>query len=417
MIKRNLENYFERKLGAYLDLLKQMVDINSFTGNADGINRLGELTIATFSELGFSAMRYPSGNPSFGDHIVLSKAARTGKGRPSIGLVSHLDTVFSQDEEKRNNFSWEIEGDKIFGPGTIDIKGGTVLMFMVLDALREFKPLMFNDINWHLLLNAAEETLEREFGEICRNHLPKSALACLVFEGGRIVDNRFSIVSARKGMATYRIMVEGKASHAGSAHQYGSNAIVRLAQVVTEIASMTDYDRRLTFNVGTVAGGTVINRVPHRAVASGELRAFDPEILDTGLTGLKALEQIGPDPSMNGEFPSQVRIEIINRWRPWSPNQNTEKLLSIWSDSANDLGWEVVSQERGGLSDGNQVWDHVPTLDGLGPAGGNAHCSERNEDRSKEQEYVRISSFIPKAILNTRAIIDLIEGVGEKQAE
>jgi glutamate carboxypeptidase len=288
---------------------------------------------------------------------------------------------------------------------------------MVLDALREFQPLLYDDINWHLLLNAAEEKLEPEFGEICRNHLPKSALACLVFEGGRMVGNRFSIVSARKGMATYRIIVEGKASHAGSAHQYGSNAIVRLAQIVTEIASMTDYSRRLTFNVGTVAGGTVINRVPHMAVASGEMRAFESEILDAGLTALKALQRMEPDQSMNGEYPSKVRIEIMNRWRPWSPNRDTDKLLEIWRESANDIGWGVTSQQRGGLSDGNQVWDHVPTLDGLGPAGGNAHCSERNEDRSKEQEYVRSSSFIPKAILNTRAIINLIEGNESKQAE
>jgi glutamate carboxypeptidase len=417
MLKRELDSYFERKLDSYLDLLKQMVDINSFTANADGVNRLGELTIACFSDLGFSSRRYPSRNPSFGDHIVLSKAADSGTERPNIALVSHLDTVFPLDEEKRNQFSWRVEGDRIFGPGTVDIKGGTVLMFMVLDGLREINPVLFHGVNWYILLNAAEETLEAEFGELCRKQIPKSALACLVFEGGRRSNDRYSIVTARKGMATYRIMVEGKAAHAGSAHQSGSNAIVKLAQVVTTIAKMTDYDRQLTFNVGTVAGGTVINRVPHMAVASGEMRAFESDILNAGIADLKALEDIGPGLSRNGEFPSQVHIEIINRWRPWSPNRKTNILLSLWSESASDMGWEVVAEERGGLSDANQVWDHVPTLDGLGPSGGNAHCSERNADRSKEQEYVFISSFIPKAILNTRAINSLIEGNGEKRAE
>ena len=393
IIKKNLENYYEGKLDGYLDLLKQMVDINSFTANSDGVNQLGELTISSFSDLGFSSEQIPSGNPFFGDHLVMSKRTKTGEGRPSIALVSHLDTVFPKDEEKRNDFSWLIEGDKIFGPGTVDIKGGTVMIFMVLDALKEFKPHLFDDINWHILLNAAEETLEPEFGEICRKHIPEDALACLVFEGGRFVDNRFSIVTARKGMATYRIQVEGKAAHAGSSHHNGSNAIVRLAQVVTEIANMTDYGRRLTFNVGTVAGGTVINRVPHMAVASGEMRAFKSEIIEAGLTELKALEKIETNQPLNGNYSDTVHIEIINKWRPWSPNTQTDRLLSIWRESAVGLGWQVASQERGGLSDGNQVWDHVPTLDGLGPAGGNAHCSERNEDRSKEQEYVLKSSF------------------------
>jgi len=413
MIKSNLENYYEGKLDGYLELLKQMVAINSFTANSDGVNQLGELTILKFSELGFSAKQIPSGNQYFGNHVVLSKAARSGDSGSCIALMSHLDTVFPHEEEKRNEFSWRIEGDKIIGPGTVDIKGGTVMMFMVLDALREFKPQLYDDINWRILLNAAEETLEPEFGEICQEHIPKAALACLVFEGGRIVNNRFSIVTARKGMATYRIRVEGKAAHAGSSHQNGSNAIVRLAQVITDIANMTDYSRKLTFNVGTVTGGTVINRVPHMAMASGEMRAFKSEILDAGLTDLKGLQQIEPDQIQNGEYPGQVHIEIINRWRPWSPNHNTNRLLSIWRDAAIELGWEVAAQERGGLSDGNQVWDHVPTLDGLGPAGGNAHCSQRSEDRSKEQEYVLISSFIPKAILNAWAIIKLIAGNGK----
>jgi glutamate carboxypeptidase len=417
MIEGNLQTFFERKFDEYLSLLKQMVDINSFTANADGVNNLGDLTVSNFEELGFSTLRYPSKNPFYGDHIVLNKTASNGNRRPTISLISHLDTVFPADEERRNDFSWRIEGDKIFGPGTVDIKGGTLLMFMVLDALREFKPLVYDDINWWVLMNAAEETLEPEFGEICRRHIPESALACLVFEGGRLTENRFSIVTARKGMANYRIEVEGKAAHAGSAHGYGANAIVQLARVITEVANLTDYGRRLTFNVGTVAGGTVINRVPHMAVASGEMRAFDIEVLEAGLKELKDLERIDLVESAIKEFPCLVRIEIMSKWRPWAPNQRSNNLLAIWGDAAKEMGLGVAPQERGGLSDGNWLWDHVPTLDGLGPAGGNAHCSERNDDRSKEQEYVLMSSFIPKAILNAKAILSLTECSGDNPTE
>ena len=67
----------------------------------------------------------------------------------------------------------------------------------------------------------------------------------------------------------------------------------------------------------------------------------------------------------------------------------------------------VDSQERGGLSDGNLLWDSVPTLDGLGPWGDHGHCSERSADGTKLPEYVEISSFVPKALLNTVAILKL----------
>ena len=75
----------------------------------------------------------PSANQAWGDHLVLTRRGRSAK---SIALVSHLDTVFPPEEEARNNFHWLVEGDRIFGPGTHDIKGGSVMMWLVLSALR-----------------------------------------------------------------------------------------------------------------------------------------------------------------------------------------------------------------------------------------------------------------------------------------
>jgi glutamate carboxypeptidase len=74
------------------------------------------------------------------------------------------------------------------------------------------------------------------------------------------------------------------------------------------------------------------------------------------------------------------------------------------------LGLSVQPEERGGLSDGNFLWDAVPTIDGLGPWGDNDHCSERSPDGSKLPEYVEVTSFVPKALLNAHAIVDLIRG-------
>src|SRR5262245_4380016 len=102
-----------------LEQLRQMVGINSFTGNPDGVNRLGRFTADCFTPLGFTAECVPASNPHYGEHLVLT---RPGHSDASIAMVSHLDTVFPPEEEARNNVDWQAEGDRAYGPGTHDIK-------------------------------------------------------------------------------------------------------------------------------------------------------------------------------------------------------------------------------------------------------------------------------------------------------
>ncbi len=402
------ERFFEPNMARYLDILRQMVSINSFTTRPEGINLLGKLTMDVFSQLGFIAESVPTANPLYGQHLFLTKLGSNGSKSPTIGMVSHLDTVYPPDDERRNNFSWRIEGDRVYGPGTIDIKGGTLMIYMILEFLQSSAPEIFEETNWMILMNAAEETLEPDFGDLCRKKLPVDALACLVFEGGRQQKNQFSLVTARKGMATFRVDVEGKAAHAGSAHKKGANAIVQLAHTISRISELTDYNDGITFNVGAIDGGTVSNRVPHEAFARGEMRAFSPEVLERGISHLLALQDDVQVYSLNGSYRCDVSVRILNRWRPWPSNEGSKHLLSFWQEAATALDFEITGAKRGGLSDGNLLWDHVPTIDGLGPAGGNAHCSERSLDGSKDQEYVRISSFVPKASLNSLAILKLL---------
>jgi glutamate carboxypeptidase len=104
-----------------------------------------------------------------------------------------------------------------------------------------------------------------------------------------------------------------------------------------------------------------------------------------------------------------VKVEILSESRLWPRNPATDRLAAIWEQTGAELGQPTGIEERGGLSDGNQIWDAVPTLDGLGPWGDNDHCSERSADGSKVPEYVEVSSFLPKAALNTLAILKLIE--------
>jgi len=405
----DLHAYLAHNWPVYLDLLHQMVLINSFTLNPRGVNRLGEVTAARFADLGFEAEAVPSEGFRYGRHLVLSRPAIEANRAtaPTIGLISHLDTVFPEIEEQANDFHFHIAGDRIYGPGTVDIKGGTVLIYMVLDGLRRFFPDVFDGVNWLILFNAAEEVLAPDFGELARARLD-GARAALVFEGGDVKNGRFQFVTARKGMARYHIEVEGRGSHAGASHKRGANAIVQLADVIRAVADLTDYDRALTFNVGTVMGGTVINRVPHQAAASVEMRTYDLDVFEEGLARMLALSDLCTVRSAADGYPCQVRVKLEGRWQPWPANAGTMGLFDVWTAAAADLGLKTIAtQSRGGLSDGNWLWDLLPTLDGLGPEGDNAHSSERSDDGSKDQEYVLASSFVPKALLNIAAIVRL----------
>ncbi len=402
----DVRSYLEGRLPHYLDQLRQMVNINSFTINPEGVNSLGMLTAEAFRTLGFSAEFIQSAHADYGKHLILTRPGTSGR---QIGLVSHLDTVFPPEEERRNGFSWRTEGDRIYGPGTVDIKGGTVLMAMMLDALQAMRPDVYNEITWVVLLDASEEADAEDFGELCRQRLSvPETLACLIFEGGYAEDGRFWLVRARKGMAVYGVTAEGRAAHAGTSHKQGANAIVQLAEVIQRLADMTDYDHDVTVNVGVVSGGTVTNRVPHQAQALLEMRTFDPARHEATMAEIAALNGHSSVSSGDGDYPCQVTIDLLRKTAPWPPNPSTDGLIDTWREAAGHLGYRIATEERGGLSDGNLLWYHVPTLDGLGVSGGNAHCSERSDNGSKDQEYCLISSFVPKALLNLVGILLLV---------
>jgi len=409
ILPQQITTYLHENLDHYLDLLQEIVAINSLTVNQAGVNEVGRLNIAMFKELGFMAELVAADNPEYGQHVVLT---RLGHSTRKVAFVSHLDTVFSAEEEAQNNFHWRREGDRIYGPGTMDIKGGTVVIYMVLSALQQFAPTVFEEFTWVILINASEEILAHDFGELCQKHLAENALACLVFEAGTIASGKeMPIVVARKGMAQFQLKTEGKSAHAGNQHKIGVNAIVQMAELIQRVAALTDYERDLTFNVGLVSGGTTINRVPHFAEAFVEMRVYNPAVFAEAKRNIMALTETNTLRSFAGGYGSKIMIEPLKECIPWGRNEGSDKLLAIWQAAGELMGAQVTPEARGGLSDGNWIWPHVPTIDGLGPAGANAHCSEQTADGQKEQEYALASSFVPRATLSTLGILKLVGAI------
>lgn len=401
-----LREALENRLPHTLELLRQQVAINSFTRNRDGVNRLARLTADQFAPLGFRAEFEPHTDPACGDHLVLT---RPGTSPRTLALISHLDTVFPPEEEVRNDFRWRPEGERIYGPGTIDIKGGTAMMHLVLSGLAAHDPAAFDSVSWVLLWNSSEETLSRDFSRLCRDRLdPARTLAALVFEAEGRPKGVPSLVVSRKGRATFRVTVEGRGSHAGAKHPRGANAVVQLSRVVDRIAALTDYSRHLTVNVGSIHGGGPVNRVPHHATAEVEMRAFTPEIYQAGVESILALAGTGDVRSPVDQHPCRIRIDRLEESPTWPRNAPTDALFALWHEAAVTLGQPLGTEERGGLSDGNWICRDYPTLDGLGPHGDNDHCSERSEDGSKVPEFLEVPSVVPKALLNLLAIQRLL---------
>lgn len=391
----------EARLPEALELLCRLVGVNSFTMNAAGVDEVVRLTAEAFEPLGFTAERVPCTVAGTGHHLFLT---RRGAGGDPVVLVTHSDTVFPPEEERLHDFKWDErpEEGRIYGPGTIDIKGGTVLIRLMLQLLREVAPEIFERTHWIIAANAAEEGLGDDFGRATTERCGGRARAVLVFEGGPVDERGWHIVTSRKGRSTWKLTAEGKAAHAGSQHHDGVNAIDALAQVLPEIAALTSARDERTVNVGMVQGGTVVNRVPHEAVAEWECRATEP-------AALRHADDFFANLSGTAANGAKLIAERTGHTAAWPGGVESEAIFHLWHEAAAEMGLQAVSVPRGGLSDANHLWHLGPTLDGLGPFGGNAHCSVRSADGVKLPEYLEPKTLVPKAVMNVRALLRLLE--------
>ncbi len=401
----DLRKAIEEHFPAALRLLRELVDIGSWSLDPEGVNRVGDVLADRFADLGFAAERVQAADPRCGQHLFLRKP---GTGHVALLLVGHLDTVYSDDELERHDFRWREDGDRIFGPGTVDIKGGNAMIWLVLTALRKTDPDFFEAVHWQVHFNAAEELLGADFAEASRKRLPAATRAALVFEFGPCAGREWKILTGRKGRARLRVRVEGRSAHAGHP-ELGASAVRQIAELVPKIEALTDPARGLTANVGIIRGGEATNVVPHHAEAELEIRARDNADLDGAVAKILALGGRGTVSTSAGDFTCRVHVELIDRIDAWnSANSASQPLLEAWRKAGQLLGLQIDGYERGGLSDGNYLAAAgIPTLDGLGPDGGNLHSSQRDDEAGHEPEFVRIDTFAEKALLNALAMRSL----------
>ncbi|MGH9475997.1 MAG: M20/M25/M40 family metallo-hydrolase [Terriglobales bacterium] len=295
---------------------------------------------------------------------------------PPALLLGHLDTVYATGTLAR--MPVRNDGERLWGPGVYDMKGGIVQLLFALRALAAAGRMPRRRLR--ILLVFDEETgsrASRPLTEACA----RGAGAALVLEPA--ADEGGKLKVARKGIAVYRLAAEGRAAHAGVDFTQGASAIVELAARVVEVAGWSDTASGLSVNPGIIAGGTRLNIVAANAEAQIEARAWS------------AVELAGFDRRLRALAPSDARVRLsveggLNR-PPMEPTPASLALAAHAQAIGRELGLHLEYTGTGGGSDGSFAAAlGVPTLDGLGAVGAGAHT---------DLEHIVISALAPRAAL------------------
>jgi len=355
-----------------ISLTRSWVEINSYTANIDGVNRVGALLREAFALPSLALTATPA--EGFGEHLVWRTPAATTN---PILLVGHHDTVFPPGHFE----GWREDGaGKAVGPGALDMKGGLAVIRTALAALEDVGALADLPI---IAISVSDEEVGSPTSAPLLKDLARGAACALVFESGRAND---MIITRRKGVGAMTVTAHGKAAHAGNNHKDGANAIWALAKFVDAAQQLTDYARGVTVNVGQFTGGTSKNTVPEKAECMLDLRyetVADAESLVAALrTAADVISAASPG----------VRIEVAggaNRL-PLERTTASAALRDEYAACARACGLgDGEAPLLGGGSDANTVAPlGVPAIDGLGPRGAGFHTST---------EHVELATFVPKA--------------------
>ena len=367
----------QEELKKYLAELKELTDIESPTASVEGVNSVAKWFMNKAGKLGLKHETVALGTDKVADCLLISNNPNAEKF--DVLFVAHMDTVFPVGSVQNTPFTQN--ESRVNALGVIDDKGGALLSLYVI------KELDLSKINVALFLNSHEETGSNFAKEKIREYARKSKF-CLVMEPAR---EDGSMVATRKGVMTYVIDFHGVGAHAGNHAELGRSAVVEAANFVVELSKLTDFAAGHTFNSIITNGGTAHNVVPEFASVTCEMRykfASSVEFFN------KKLDEILSKPFINGVTHKKT---LINEEAPMIDEQNLPRIKAVFDEVAKETGTKVSWVDAGGLSDGNITASAgCPTIDGLGPTGGNMHT---------KNEYMDASSVVPKCNL----VLDVIK--------
>ncbi len=289
-------------------------------------------------------------------------------------LMIHYDTVYPSDREATRCVH---QAERLVGPGTADAKGGIAVIALAIEAGLRFG--LLPDLGVSILLNPDEEIGSTASEPLMRQLAPQFD-AALVFEP-TLPDG--SLVAARKGSGGFAMVVRGRSAHAGRNPEQGRNAIVHLAKLVAKLSELNNPNEGVLLNVGKIAGGGPLNRVPHAASVHFNVRVTDPIAMQNVETKLQSLRQ-----QFDGDG-YQVELNGMLHSPPKCSNQALVAIQAQVVAAAQSVGRSIRWQDTGGACDGCKLAAmNLSNIDTMGVTGDNLHSSE---------EYCLPATLVPAA--------------------
>jgi glutamate carboxypeptidase len=380
-VNKALYEQAQQQRPEFVKLLGSLVNIDSGTGSEKGLDKVRGMIVAEVEKLGMKVELVSAQPPAVGSNIV---ATLTGKGKGKILLMTHMDTVFADGSAAARPF--RVEGNRAYGPGVVDDKGGVVTALFAIKLLQQSKFTDFAQIT--LLVNSNEETFSKGSYKLIET-LASQHDVTLSLEGGRPADG---LVVWRKGSGTPWIDVKGKASHAGNNPAAGRNAAMEAAHQMLQMASLGDTSKETTVNFTVLHAGDRTNVIPDAATVRGDMRARTPEEFDRVE---KDMARLAEKKLIAG---TEVKTGVERGMAPWPLNPSTEALAARAQAIYGELGMKLTMEGSGGAGDANYTGAvGARTLDGFGIVGGGFHG---------EDEYADLNSIGPRLYLLVRMIMD-----------
>ena len=372
----------ERLRPAQLDLLQQVVNVDSGTGDVAGGRKVASLLVPRLQALGMDVQTVTAEAPDLPENIV---ATLKGTGRGRILMIGHIDTVFGPGTVAQRPF--RIDGDRATGPGVSDEKGGVIQGLYALQVLHD---LGFKDFKQITFLIETSEERGSPGTKALINRLVADADVELNLEPGDPPD---VLTVWRKGSTTFHIEVKGRAAHAGVAPQDGRNAAVELIHQVQADDVFPKTGDGITANLTLMNAGSRENIIPENASGAINVRVRDKADFDR-------VEQTFRANAARTQVPdTSVTVSRTPAFPPLPSNPGTDALAARAEAIYAGIGRKLGRGGNGGASESALAYEAgVPALDGLGPIGGGFHS---------DKEYLDLTTVTPRLYLLAKLLMDV----------
>jgi glutamate carboxypeptidase len=371
--------YFRSRQGEMIHLLKQITALESPTEDKKAVDACSAFVAKEFKKIGGRITTLPQ--KEIGDLTVVEYAPGRVKDADDETLVlTHIDTVWPVGKIAKMPFY--VSGEKLYGPGVLDMKSGLVMLVFALSTLRSLNLKPRKRIT--ILINSAEETGHPSAHEVIRRMAKRAShVLCLepALPGG-------ALKLERKGRLVVRMDVRGRAAHGGTPDK-GINAIEELSAQLQRLKRLRTGDT--TINIGLVGGGEKPNIVAEHAWAILDIRFWKVRDREKILRALKDLK-----PALHG---ARLKCSVESMTPPMEKTKASLRLFDEAKDIAASIGLSLRGGKSGGGSDASIAAGlGIPALDGLGPDGDGLHA---------EHEHLLLPSFVERTALLTRLLASL----------